>query len=75
MARFTTIPDIIAHIKGKFPHQRYLGKEYTVADLIEDLIEIDLDVEPHLDPVALARVFYGRDPKVPDSAEEPNDGT
>ncbi len=41
MMTLTTIPEIIRHIRGKFPQMVFVGKDYSVADLIADLERIN----------------------------------
>lgn len=41
MPRFTSIPEIVGHVRGKFSHMVFLGADYTITDLITDLEDID----------------------------------
>lgn len=36
-----TITDIVERIRGKFPEMIWMAKEYSKADMIEDLLEIE----------------------------------
>lgn len=36
-----TITDIVERIRGKFPEMIWMAKEYSKADLIRDLLEIE----------------------------------
>lgn len=36
-----TITDIVERIRGKFPEMIWMSKEYSKADMIEDLLEIE----------------------------------
>jgi hypothetical protein len=42
MNEFDTIDEIIKHVRGRFPHLIYVGREYTIADLCRDLLKIDI---------------------------------
>ena len=36
-----TIPEIVERIRGKFPEMIWMAKEYSKADMIADLLEIE----------------------------------
>ena len=41
--QFYTIPDIVDHIRSRFGHMVWIGKDYSIADLIRDLEQIERD--------------------------------
>jgi hypothetical protein len=40
MPRFNSLQEIISHIEGKYTDMIYVGKDYTIADLVGDLQSI-----------------------------------
>lgn len=42
---FSSIPEIIAHIEGKFADSIWVGREYSIADLCDDLRAIEANAK------------------------------
>ena len=44
---FETLREIVDHVRGRFPAQVFVGRDYSKADLIRDLERIDVPEVPH----------------------------